>query len=327
MKKNPMVRRIATAALVLASIAGGSMAFAQSFPNKPVRLIVPAAAGGGFDLIARMLGERVSTAWGNPVVIENRPGGGHVVATGFVAKSDPDGYTLLVCGGNHTLNPFLHASLPYDTQKDFESVVLLAKTPFVLVVHPSIPAKNLREFVEYAKSRKGDLNFTATQPNGAAHLSGELLKRTAGFDMTFIAYKGSAPALQDVLAGRVPVMFDAPVTAMPHLKSGATRALAVTSASREAALPDVPTIAESGYPTVDVSAWVALVAPARTPVAVTEKINAGFVQALNEPDVRARLASQGWTVTASSRQGLTDFVKAELDRWGVVVRAAKLRAD
>ena len=327
MKRQSLVRRIAVASILLASIAGSGAAFAQGFPNKPVRLVVPAAAGGGFDLIARLLGERVAAAWNNPVVVENRPGGGHVVATSYVAKADPDGYTLLVCGGNHTLNPFLHSSLPYETQKDFESVVLLAKTPFVLVVHPSIPAKNLREFVEYAKSRKGDLNFTATQPNGAAHLSGELLKRTAGFEMTFIAYKGSAPALQDVLAGRVPVMFDAPVTALPHLRSGATRALAVTSASREAALPDVPTIAESGYPTVDVSAWVALVAPARTPAAVTDKINAGFVQALNEPEIRSKLASQGWTVTASSRQGLTDFIRAELDRWGVVVRAAKLRAD
>lgn len=313
--------------LALLGFAFASACQAQGYPNKPIRLIVPAAAGGGFDLFARLAGDKLSTVWGSPVIVENRPGAGHVVATSYVAKADPDGYTLLVCGGNHTLNPFLHASLPYDAVRDFEPVVLLAKTPFVMVVHPSIPAKNLKEFVQYAKSRKGDLNFTATQPNGAGHLSGELLKRTAGFEMSFVAYKGSAPALQDVLAGRVPIMFDAPVTALPHIKSGGTHAIAVTSAVREPTLPDVPTIADSGFPGFDVTAWVALIAPARTPAAITEKLNAGFVQVLADPEVRTKLASQGWSITASSRQGLADFIKAEMSRWGDVVRAAKLRAD
>lgn len=325
LRPEPRVRFIPAIALFIVAFA--SVCHAQVFPAKPIRLIVPAAAGGGFDLLARLVGEKVGATWSTPVIVENRPGGGHVIASSFVAKSDPDGYTLLVCGGNHTLNPFLHASLPYDTVKDFESVALMAKTPFILVVHPSIPATSLKDFVAYAKARKGELNFTATQPNGAGHLSGELLKRNGGFDMTFIAYKGSAPALQDVLAGRVPIMFDAPVTALPHIRSGATRALAVTTATRDPLLPDVPTIAESGFPGFEVSAWVALVAPGRTPAAITEKLNAGFTQALADPEIRAKLASQGWRITASSREGLTEFVKGEMNRWGDVVRAAKLRAD
>jgi tripartite-type tricarboxylate transporter receptor subunit TctC len=317
-------------AAVLAALPllfAASVTSAQSFPSKPVRLVVPAAAGGGFDLIARLLGDKVSAAWGRPVIVENRPGAGHVVATSIVAKADPDGHTLLVSGGNHTLNPFTVGNLPYDTLKDFEPVMVLAKTPFVLIVHPSVKVSSLKELVQYAKQQDGKLNFTATQPNGAAHLSGELLKRMAGFDMTFVPYKGSAPALQDVLAGRVPVMFDAPVTSLPHIKRGAMQAIAVTSATREPTLPNVPTIAESGFPKFDVVAWVGLIAPAGTPVAITEKLNQGFAQALSDADVRAKLGSQGWSVTASSRQAMGEFIKSEMDRWGAVVRASNLRTN
>jgi tripartite-type tricarboxylate transporter receptor subunit TctC len=313
-------------AVIIAILSAGA-AHADDYPNKPVRLVVGAAAGGGFDVFARLLGDKLSAIWNQPVIVDNRPGAGHVLATEFVAHSEPDGYTLLVAGANHTLNPLLHDKLSYDTLKDFAPVILWAKTPFVLEVNAALPVHSVPELLALARSRDGSLNYTASQLNSSSHIAGELLKQIAQVKMTFVPYRGSAPALQDVLANRVSVMIDAPVSSLPHIRSGALRALAVTSLRREPSLPDVPTMAESGFPGFEVVAWIGLVAPAHTRQAVIDRLNATFTQVLKEPDVRATLAAQGWDITPGSPHDLDLFIQKEIDHYRDVVRAANLHAE
>ena len=316
-------------ATVLATALAAGNAGAQTFPARPVRLIVPVAPGGGTDILARVMAEKLAESWGQPVVVENRPGGAFVVGTSVAAKAAPDGYTLLVVGLPHVVNPSLNDNLPYDAIRDFEPIMMLAHIPVVAVVHAGFPAKTLQELVALAREKPGALSFASTGPNGSGHLAGELFKLAAQINMVHIPYKGSAPALQNVLSGEVPIMFDALLTVEPHIRAGKLRALAVTTPARAIALPAVPTTAEAGFPGVVVSAWLGLLAPARTPQSILETWNAAVARALAAPDTRERLVKQGWEVTpiGTARQDFGNFLKTEQAKWAGVAKSAGLRAQ
>ena len=309
----------------LAALLLGAHAQAQSFPSQPVHITVGAAPGGGFDLMARLLADELAKLWGQPVIVDNKPGAGAVIASAYVAGSKPDGYTLMMAGGNHATNRHVNDKLPYDTERDFAPVILLAKTPFVIIVNSAVQATTLGELINLSKSKPGTMMFTATQPNGYSHLAGELLKKISGADIPFVPYKGSAQALTDVLSGTVPVMIDAPVTSMPHIAAGKIRPIAVTSAQRTPLMANVPTVAESGFPGFDVAAWVGIIAPAKTPDEILEKLNAGFAQVLKNEGIRKKLYDQAWVISTGSRSEMGAFMKAEDSRWGEVIRGVNLK--
>jgi tripartite-type tricarboxylate transporter receptor subunit TctC len=300
---------------------------AAPFPERPVRLIVPVAPGGGTDILARVLGDGLSQEWHQPVIIDNRPGGSFVVGTTVAAAAEPNGYTLLMMGMPHVVNPGLNPNLPYDSIKDFTSIAMLAHIPVVVVVNAKTPIMSIADLVSTAKAKPGALSFAATSTNGSGHLAGELLKLRAGVDMVHVSYRGSAPALQGVVSGDVPVMFDALVTAKPFIESGDLRPLAVTTLSRAAALPEVPTLAESGFPDFSVSAWLGLLAPGRTPPEIAEALNAAVVRVLGMPNVRQRLEAQGWELLpmGSSRATFAKFIATEIPKWTEVVKGAQLK--
>jgi tripartite-type tricarboxylate transporter receptor subunit TctC len=322
-ERNCIAWRRIIALLLTLLVCVSRPAMADDYPIGPIKLVVGAAAGGGFDLIARLLGDAVSAKLKQPVIVENRPGAGHVVATEVVARSEPDGYTLLVAGANHVLNPMLHSTLPYDSEADFVPVALWARTPFILEVNASIPAKTVQELVGYVKA-KGTVTFTSSQLNSSSHVAGELFKQMGGLEMTYVPYRGSAPALQDLLANRVSIMVDAPVSSMPFIAQGALRALAVTSPERFAGLPDVPTMAESGFPGFSIVAWVGLMAPAKTPPSVIAKLNGAFNDALRDPEVLTVLARQGWEAAPRSPAEFRGFLQAEIASQREVVRKANM---
>ena len=314
---------------LIATLLLCGIASAQTFPSRPLKLIVPVAPGGGTDILARVIGEKVAENLGQPVVIENRPGGAFVVGTSVAAKAAPDGYTLLVMGLPHVVNPSLRSDLPYDAIRDFDPVMMLAHIPVVATVHADFPARSLQELAALAREKPGALSFASTGPNGSGHLAGEQFKLSAKVDMQHIPYKGSAPALQDMLSGQVPIFFDALLTVEPHIRAGKLRALAVTTRARAAALPTVPTTAEAGFPDVLVSAWLGLLAPARTPEPVLEAWNAAVARALALPDAKERLIKQGWELTpyGTTRQEFAAFLRSEMARWATLAKAAGLKAQ
>lgn len=324
---SPLLRFSTSAVLVIFAILSSSCCHAQSLAGKQLHLIVPAAAGGGFDSFARLIANKVSENLKTPVIVENKGGGGHVIATSAVARAAPDGTTILMVGTNHTTNPIFNKKLTYDSLKDFEPIMIMAKTPFMLVTNHALPVKTAQELVAYAKANPGKLNYTASQPNGASQLAAELLKLGAGIDMTFVPYQGSAPALTDVLAGRVQVMVDAPVTSMPHVEAGGLRPLAVTSAVRSPYIPAVPTLAEAGWPQIDVTAWIGLLVPAGTSKENVQWLNEVFTNALSDSLLQKSLAAQYWTVTPSSPEEMRAFLDKELKRWADLASRAKLTLD
>jgi tripartite-type tricarboxylate transporter receptor subunit TctC len=310
-----------------AALIAAAPAAAQSYPDKPIKVIVPVAPGGGSDLLARQMASKLAGILPQPIVVENRPGGGGVVGIASVARATPDGYTLLHVGSAMVMGASFRSDLPYDPVKDFEPIAMLAQIPLVLVVHPSFPSKTLKELIAEAKAKPGQLNYASFNPGGPSHLAGELLKHRAAIDMVHIAYKGSAPALQDVLAGRVPIMFDAISTSLPHIKAGSLRPLAVTTLVRSPVLPDVPTVAEAGLPDYYVAAWVAVFAPRGTPPAALDRLNTEFNKVLGDTEVRSALEKQGWVVVPGDRAALGKFVEAELTKWRQLVVALKIKPD
>ena len=311
-------------ALLFALAAGTGSAFAQAWPSKPVKLIVPYPPGGSADILARAIGQKLSDGLGQSVVIDNRPGAGTAIGAEATAKSAPDGYTIMLgTVSSHAINPALTPGLKYDPVKDFAPVSLVASIPFALLVHPSLPVRNVRELVALAKVKPGSLNFSSAGNGTSNHLAGELFKSMTGTFMVHIPYRGSAPALNDLLAGQVNLMFDLVLTAQPHVKSGAARALAVTGLERSAALPGVPTVAESGVPGFEVSAWFGFFAPA----AVVTALNAETVKAMRAPDLRERLASQGAEAVSNTPEQFSAYVKEELAKWTRVVKASGLKAE
>ena len=320
-----MLQRWAVGA-VLALLATG--AWGQAHPAKPIRLVVPFPAGGTTDILARAVGQKLTEAWGQPVVVDNRPGAGGNIGAELVAKAAPDGYTLLMgTVGTHAINASLYAKMPYDHIKDFAPVILVAGVPNVLVVNPAVPVNSVQELIAYAKANPGRLNFASSGSGTSIHLSGELFKVMAGVQMTHIPYKGSAPALQDLIGGQVQLMFDNLPSALPQIKGGKLRALAVTSAARAAALPDVPTVAEAGLPGFEASSWFGVLAPAGTPVAIIARLNAEIAKWLASPEAREKLASQGANAAGGSPEDFAKHIAAETAKWQKVVKESGAKVD
>jgi tripartite-type tricarboxylate transporter receptor subunit TctC len=303
-------------------------AMAQSYPVKPVKMIVPFPAGGTTDILGRIVAQKLSERLGQPFIIDNRGGAGGNIGADMVAKSTPDGYTLLVgTVGTNAINASLYAKMPYDTAKDFVPIGLIAAVPNVLVVHPSLPARSVKELIDLLKSKPGEINFASSGNGTSIHLSGELFKTMAGVRMNHIPYKGSAPALTDLIGGQVQLMFDNLPSSMPHIKAGRLRALAVTSLKRSAALPDLPTIAEAALPGFDASSWFALFAPAGTPKAIVVKLNSELNAILQLADVREKFAAQGAEPTEFNPEQFAAFTQAELTKWARVVKESGAKVD
>ncbi|HKQ29513.1 MAG TPA: tripartite tricarboxylate transporter substrate binding protein [Burkholderiales bacterium] len=303
-------------------------ACAQPYPSKPTRMIVPYPPGGSADILARAIGAKVGEGLGQPVVIDNRPGAGTIIGTEATAKSAPDGYTFMLgTVSSHAINPALNPKLPFDPVKDFTPLSLVASIPFAMIVHPSVPAKSVQEFIALAKAKPGQINYSSAGNGTSNHLAGELLKSMAGIDLVHVPYKGSAPALNDLIAGQVSMMFDLVLTAAPHIKSGAARGLAVTGSQRSAILPDLPTVAESGLPGYEVSAWFGIFAPAGLPQPVAQRLNAEFVKVMREPDLKQRLASLGADPLTSSPEQFSAYLRSEIEKWAKVVKASGMKLD
>jgi tripartite-type tricarboxylate transporter receptor subunit TctC len=292
-----------------------------------VRLIVPFAPGGATDVIARVIGNRLSEVWGQQVVVENRSGGGSNIGAQAAAQSDPDGYTLYIGSVPHATNRFLYPALAYDPIADFAPVTLICTQSNIMVVPNSSPAKSVREFVAYAKASPGKISYGSGGIGTSVHLSGELFKRMTGIEMTHVPYRGAGPALQDVIAGRLDLIFDNITGSLPQVQNGGARGLAVTAAKRVAAAPELPTIAEVGVPGFDVSTWFAFFAPAKTPLPIIQRINADAVAALAHPTVRDRLLQLGAEIVGSTPDQLAAFLRSEIDKWGPVIRDAKIKLE
>ena len=325
-----MIRRTLLAALA-ASLAAAlaPVAFAQpAYPTKPIRIVVPFPPGGTTDILARAAAQKMTEAWKEKAVVDNRPGAGGNIGAELVAKAPADGYTLLMgTVGTHAINASLYAKMPYDHVKDFAPVILVAAVPNVLVVHPSVPATTVAELIAYAKANPGKLNFASSGSGTSIHLAGELFKVMAGVQMTHVPYKGSAPAIADLLGGQVQLMFDNLPSALPQIRAGKLRALAVTSSQRAAALPDVPTIAESGLPGYEASSWFGLLAPAGTPADIVAKINGEVARWLASPEAKEKLLAQGANAAGGTPEDFVRHIAAETAKWQKVVKESGAKVD
>lgn len=303
-----------------------SLAVAQSYPTKPIRIIVPLAPGGGGDIITRVIGQKISEGLKQAVVVENRAGAATIIGTEIVARSPADGYTLLMATSSHGINPSLR-KLPFRPIEDFSGVSLIAVQPLMLAVHPSVPAKTVNELIKLAKTRPGQLNFASNGNASVGHLSSELLNLMAGIKLVHIGYKGSGPALNDLLAGQVDVMFTTPVTTIPFVRQGKLRALAMSSLKRSPAMPELPTMAEAALPGFESEAWYAILAPAGIPAAVATTLSGEIAKAVQTRDVKDRLGGQGVDLIGSTPQEALRRVQTEVTRWSKVIRQAKIKAD
>ncbi len=312
------------AALALPGIAGG--AHAQAYPTKPVRLIVPFAPGGGADIMARTLGQKLSELWGQQVIVDNRGGGGTIIGTELAVKSPPDGYTLLLANIALALNPGLHAKLPYDAVKHLAPVILIASQPSALVVTPSLPVNSVKELIALAKTRTAKLNFASSGNGGVGHVAGEMFKNAIGADMVHIPYKGGGPAAIDVMGGQVPIAFISLPTVMSHMKSGKLKVLAVTDSKRPASAPDIPTVSET-LPGFQVDNWIGLLAPGTAPRDLIVKLNADVLKAIKLPETRERLSSQGFDVQGSTPERFASVIQSDIAKYTKVIRAAGIREN
>ena len=316
------VRRFVIARIVLAAIAALIVgpAFA-AYPDHAIKLIVPVPPGGGVDILSRAIGAKMSQSMGVPVVVENRPGASAAIGTELLARSPPDGYTIMMGYSAHATNPIFSPKLPYDASKDFSAVAYVGYIPLILVVNPSFPPNSVKELIALAKSKPGQLQFASGGAGAGAHLSGELLKATAGVDLIHVPYKGNAPALTDVLGGQVPMMFDTITTALPHVKAGKLKALAVTSAKRSPLAPDVPTMIEAGLPDFEISAWYVMFAPAGVPHDILQRLNGEINKAIEDPDLRHTLGQQGVVFVGGTPEQADAFVHGEIARWAKIIKA------
>lgn len=311
---------------VMALLFAGPI-LAQSFPAKPVRVVVPYPPGGPTDIVARVLFQQVAEATGQQFLIDNRAGAGGNIGAELVAKSPPDGYTVLIGTTAHAINMSLFKNLNYDIQKDLMPVSLLTQGPLVLVAHPQFPASSVKEVIELAKTKSGGLNFASSGNGQSTHLSAELFNSMAGIKMAHVPYKGSAPALTDVMSGQVDVMFDTTLSAMPFVKAGKLKALGLTSAVRSPAAPDVPTIAESGLPGYEVFAWNGVLVPTGTPKAIIQQLNDHIRKAMLLPQVKDKFSAQGFAASWNSPESFGVFLKTEVDKWGRTVKASGATLD
>ncbi len=302
-------------------------AAAQPYPSKPIRLLIPFTPGGSQDVIGRLLAQKVSEAIGQPVVVENKPGAGGLIATQEEARAPADGYTLLLStGAQMAIEPALNAKAAYDPIKDFVHVIHLGDAPLVLLAVPSLPARDVKEVVAMSKAKPGSINTASTGNGTYTHLTLELFKAASGADLTHVPYKGAAPAFNDLMGGQVQTMFTTTASAQPYTSSQKLRALAVTSTRRSPMMPDVPTFAELGVP-LDVSVWIGIAAPAGTPAAVVERLNGEFNKALAAPDVRSKLAALGVDPVGGTSAQMTQYVRSDAERWAKIVKAANVKLE
>ena len=323
----------AAAALASAVVAAGlavgtGNAAAQAFPAHPAKLVVPFPPGGPLDAVGRAIADKLTQAWGQSVVVENKPGAGGNIGADFVAKSAPDGYTVVMGAlSTHAVNPSLYPKMPYDAAKDFAPITLVAVTPNVLVVNPSLPVNSVKELIAYAKANPGKLSFGSGSNGSAGHLAGELFKADTSADMVHIPFKGGAPAMQALLAGDTQLMFDNLANSMQQVKAGKLKALAVTTAKRSPLAPDLPTMAEAGVPGFDISTWFGLMAPAGTPPDVVAKWNADVVKILNSPDMREKLTAQGAEAAPDTPAEFAAFIGRELAKYARIVKVSGAKVD
>lgn len=319
--------RIPVLLAAMAAALGVSAAAAQSYPTRPIKIVVPATTGGAIDLIARSLAEKMSSSLGQPGVVENKPGAANNLGTDFVAKSPPDGYTLLIIASSHATNKHLYKSLPYDPVKDFEPVVYTHVVPLLLAVHPSVGANNVRELAAWIKANPEKAVYASSGSGSSLHMAAELFMSMTKTKMQHVPYKGSSAAHPDLLAGRTAMIFDTVTAIRPHVKSGALRGLAVTTLKRSGAFPELPTIDESGLRGYDASTWGGILAPAGTPKEAVNKLNAAINAALKQEDVRQRLTSAGIEIQGGTPGEFGAVIQAEIDKWGRVVKEAGIQPE
>ncbi len=324
----PSKRRLLAAALSgLTALVLAAPALGQTFPNKPIKIVVPYTPGGPTDIAARIVGQKLAEAMGQPVIIENKPGAGGNIGADAVAKAAADGYTLLLVTTGHTINPTLYPKMTYDLKKDLAPVSQLTSGPMVVAVTPSLGVNSIKELIALAKAKPGTLNFASAGNGSSTHLAPELFSMMAGIKMNHIPYKGSAPALSDVVAGNAQVAFDFMTSAMPFVRSGKLKGLATTGATRSPAAPELPTVAEAGVPGFEVIGWNGVMAPAGTPPEVIARLNAEIKKALNLPEVKDRIAAMGSSAYWNTPADFGNYVQAETAKWGKVVKASGARID
>jgi len=312
-------------ALLFATLAAS--AAEMSYPSRPIRFVVPFPPGGGNDITARTIGTKLTDAWGQQVVIDNRPGAGGVIGAEIAARAAPDGYTLFLGGvGSHAINPAMHKQLPYDPIKDFAPVSLIAIAPLLLVVHPGITATSVKELIALARAKPGQLNFASNGQGGSSHLAGELFKMLGNVDMTHVPYKGFGPSLTGLLSGQVQVMFSSIVPMLPQVKAGKLRALAQTGPKRASAVPDIPTVAEAGLTGYQTASWYGVLVPAKTPAPIVDRLSVEVKRIAELPDVRGRMSAEGADPVGSTPAEFAEHIRGELARWRQVIERAGLRA-
>jgi len=314
-------------AAILPQPAVHAQSAAQSYPSKPIRWIVPSSAGGANDVLARIVGQKLTQAWGQQVVVDVRPGAGGIIGSDLAAKAPPDGYTILIVAPGYALNPFFYKSLPYDTIKDFERITVLGVAPNVLVAHPSVPAKNVKELIALARSRPGQMNYASSGRGTGGHLCAELFQDLGKVRMVAVNYKGAGDATRAVVSGEVGLLFSATGAVMPMAQAGKLRMMGVTSIKRSALLPDVPTIAEQGLPGYDYLGWYGALAPAKTPGDILSKLHAEMVKAVRSPDVIERFAQFGFEPSGITPEEFTALVQSEMARWGKLLRAIGVQPE
>lgn len=319
---------------VMLAVCGAAVSAASAqtsggaYPSRPVKMIMPFPAGGPTDILGRLLGQKLTDMWGQNVVVDNRPGGGGQIGGGLAAKAPPDGYTLFL-GGISTLAiaPFVQKNMQYDPIRDFQPVTQTTLSPLLLMSHPSLPARTLKQFIALAKARPGDINYASSGPGGSGHLAGELFKSVTKTNLVHVPYRGAPPALNDLIAGQVQMMFGTMLAAVPHVRSGRIRALAVTGPKRSIAVPDVPTFAEGGLPGYDASSWNGILVPAATPQPIVARLSADLMKILHTPNVLERLEADGPVPVGNTPEEFAAFIKSEQAKWGKVVREARVRIE
>jgi tripartite-type tricarboxylate transporter receptor subunit TctC len=299
-----------------------------NYPNRPIQLVVTVPPGGAADFVGRLIAAKLADALGQSVVITNRGGAGGTTAAAAVAKSDPDGYTLLLNTiATHGIGPHIYANLPYDPVKDFSPVILIAKLPLIMAVNADVPAQSVKDLIAQAKARPGELSFCSAGKGGAPHLAGELFKSLTGTELLHVPYRGSGPAVVDLVAGRITMMFDATPSLLPFITAGKLRALAAASPQRHRLLPDVPSFAELGYPGMDIALWYGVAAPGGTPAPIVQRLNAELIKILSTPDIRKGLSEQGADVQGGTPEEFVAFMRHESARWGTVVKRAGVKLE
>lgn len=320
--------RWATIMLTAATVsmtAANVQAQSSAYPSRPIKVIVPFAPGGNTDAVARLLSARLSEQMGQPVVVENKPGANSMIGSDFVSKSPPDGYTLLIVTPSHAINPLVALKLPYEPLRDFVPISLISRTPFVVGVSNEIPAGNIRELIAYAKSNPDKLSYATSGPGTGAHLTTELFKMTAGIQMLHVPYKGTGPALPDLISGRTSLIFDVEQVLMPQIKGGKLRGFAITSANRSPTAPDVPTMQEAGLPGFVTASWVGMLGPRDLPPALANRISTELKRALSAPDVREKMIGYGAEVVASTPEEFDAYIRTEMTKWGNVAKHINLK--